>query len=371
MRIHIIYNRYLDERNDDRIIIGGLQNYIENLCALSICLGYETIVYQRSVRDFEKTLENGLHIIGVKEVRKAWTKDLVKKAEEQGDLKNDLLIFATSTQTEPHHFSHSLMIQHGIYWDIPTIMDRKVRPPFDSFLRHLQADGEVKRHQLVSFTVCVDDNYINWLRTQTTRRDIAYQVIPNFSDVTSSRPVYDGPARIIFARRFVTIRGVELLSQFMPSILKKHPEVTFTLAGDGRYEQELHEVFDAFPNVSFLTYAPHDSLKIHETKDIALVPTIGSEGTSFSLLEAMGAGCAVICSDVGGMSNIILDRYNGRMVRPLAGDFHDALEELIENPELRKTYASRGQETVHAAFSREKWETQWTEVLKRFKEPDE
>lgn len=371
MRIHIIYNRYLDERDHDRIIIGGLQNYVENLCALSIRLGYETIVYQRSVRDFEKTLENGLHVIGVREVRKAWTKDLVKKAEENGDLQKDLLIFATSTQTETHHFTHSLMIQHGVYWDIPTIMDRKVRPPFDSFLRHIQADGEVKRHQLVSFTVCVDDNYINWLRTQTTRRDLAYQVIPNFSDVSADRNDFDGPARIIFARRFVTIRGVELLSQFMPDILKQHPEVTFTLAGDGRCEQKLHEVFDPFPNVSFLTYAPHDSLKVHETQDIALVPTIGSEGTSFSLLEAMGAGCAVICSDVGGMSNIILDRYNGRMVRPLAGDFHDALEELIEHPELRKTYAKCGQETVRTAFSRKKWESQWTDVLKRFGDPDE
>lgn len=97
--------------------------------------------------------------------------------------------------------------------------------------------------------------------------------------------------------------------------------------------------------------------------DIAVVPTIGSEGTSLSLLEAMAAHCAVICTNVGGMTNIVIDQYNGLMIKPTEADLVYAIEDLIINVEKRNKLADRGYETVKQAFSHEVWSNRWKKVL--------
>ena len=98
------------------------------------------------------------------------------------------------------------------------------------------------------------------------------------------------------------------------------------------------------------------------------MPTVGSEGTSLSLLEAMAAGCAVICSNVGGMTNIILDGYNGLMVNPDENSFYEGICELIDNNELREEIASNGKKTVEKAFSLDRWNKKWkTTILNGFK----
>ncbi|MGR4357642.1 glycosyltransferase [Escherichia coli] len=75
------------------------------------------------------------------------------------------------------------------------------------------------------------------------------------------------------------------------------------------------ELKKEYPNSVYQTsYKSEDSIHFHQQYDIAIVPSIGSEGTSLSLLEAMSAKCLVIATDIGGMTNIILDGFNGRMI---------------------------------------------------------
>lgn len=58
-------------------------------------------------------------------------------------------------------------------------------------------------------------------------------------------------------------------------------------------------------------------------------------GTSLSLFEAMVARCAIVCTNVGGTTNIVLDGFNGFMVRPVADEIREAIEELIINQKKR------------------------------------
>ena len=79
----------------------------------------------------------------------------------------------------------------------------------------------------------------------------------------------------------------------------------------------------------------------------------------------MSAHCAVICTNIGGMTNIVLDGFNGLMVSPNQDDLFKALCLLIENHELRKLISENGYNTVCASFSLKKWQEKWTDVLNK------
>ena len=104
--------------------------------------------------------------------------------------------------------------------------------------------------------------------------------------------------------------------------------------------------------------------------DIAVVPTTGSEGTSLSLLEAMASGCAVVCTNVGGMTNIVLSGYNGLMISPEEDELFDALATLIEDASLRARLQSNAYTCAKEAFSLKRWQDCWEKVIERSKKEE-
>ena len=101
----------------------------------------------------------------------------------------------------------------------------------------------------------------------------------------------------------------------------------------------------------------------HSEIDISIVPTIGSEGTSLSLLEAMASKTAVVCTNVGGMSNIIIDNFNGFIINPNVEELFLKVSKLIEDKELRDRLSNNAYLTVSEGFSFELWKQKWIEVI--------
>lgn len=77
----------------------------------------------------------------------------------------------------------------------------------------------------------------------------------------------------------------------------------------------------------------------------------------------MASGCAVICSNVGGMTNVIIDQYNGLMIEPTINELYKAMVKIHSNPLLGNRLARRGRETVEAGFSLSIWREKWTNVI--------
>jgi glycosyltransferase involved in cell wall biosynthesis len=79
-----------------------------------------------------------------------------------------------------------------------------------------------------------------------------------------------------------------------------------------------------------------------------------AEPFGISLLEAMAAGVAAVAVDAGGPAEI-LARDRGMLVeRAAPGEFADAIERLIVEPELRSRLAARGPELVATEFGAER-----------------
>ena len=93
--------------------------------------------------------------------------------------------------------------------------------------------------------------------------------------------------------------------------------------------------------------------------DIAVIPSLGSEGTSLSAIEAMSAGCAVVATCVGGLTNIIIDGYNGKLATPDEDELYEVLYKVITDGELRHRLAERAHTTVNESFSIDIWRERW------------
>lgn len=347
--------------------IGGIQTYIQTLSRFFSGLGYHVNIFQKGDTDFH-VKEDYADIWGVhlakREKAYVVTEKLIEKSRHIVEGKS-INILATDHIIPKIKVENSIVIQHGISWDIP-------REDGASLLRGFLGKVKNSFHRIFSLKyvdniVCVDYNYLNWYRALTGHPTVYPYVIPNFTTIVDPIQKQEGsPVKIIFARRFYTYRGTRLFCDVACRLLTEYGDkLDFTLAGEGPDRQWMQDRMYGYPNVHFITYKSEESLEIHRDKHIAVVPTIGSEGTSLSLLEAMSSQCAVVCTNVGGMTNMVLDHYNGLMVNPDEGELYQALKTLVDDVSLRNEIRLRGYETVKTAFSLDLWQKRWFDLIRK------
>lgn len=366
-KVFILYSNFFSEDGKE-IKIGGVQTYIRHLCTVIRNRGDVPIVFQWANQNFIKQYNDfnvhGIDVSAVKKPQDKW-KLILNSILEDADEEKDIIIFATDSINLTNNFKKSITIQHGVCWDVPSLgrMNKFVKH-FDVLNRARVARKRIIQIENSKNIVCVDYNFLNWYRTQVAYIKGKYFVIPNCVKIEEDfkkRP--NSKVKIIFARRFETIRGTELFAESISFILNTNKNVQVTLAGDGPRKQYLIDTLSKYENVDFITYSPEQSYEIHKKYDIAVVPTIGSEGTSLSLLEAMSAKCAVVASNVGGMTNIILSGFNGLLISPNKEELISALNTLIQSEELRLRLGNNAFITTKESFSFNVWEQKWNEVL--------
>lgn len=368
MRIHIIYQNYLNPDGNE-MSIGGIQTYITNLATLFLKNGYEVVIYQRSSIPFEREWQgvtvkgfayNGKRNRLPAKIFRHFKEEILKD-------KNDLLLFGDDFFIVKIKGIKSIAVQHGIAWDIPKKgTEQGMRFLKEYILKACKAWLKIKKVKNVDTLVCVDYNYWNWYKALVGKPQINAQVIPNFTEIPLDiKDKAEENVNIIFARRFFHYRGTRIFADAIEKLLLEGYKIDVTLAGEGADEKWLKDKLAKYDRIHFLKYNSNESFVVHKDKHIAVVPTIGSEGTSLSLLEAMASGCAVICSNVGGMTNIVIDNYNGVVIEPTSEQLYLALKKMIEDKTFRESIARKGRETVEKGFSKQVWETKWLEVINR------
>lgn len=361
--VDIFYTKYLSE--EKKVTIGGIQTYITDLCEVISEMGMCVRIIQFASEDFTYCLSDTVSVSGYSIDGKSNTARFERLYDKASLTRTDdtvLTVFATDTMIPKKITGRSIAIQHGIFWDIPKSSDRPTLRRIVS--KALFSYRTVSRLERPNTVVCVDYNFPNWYRTQVDRPSAHTVVIPNYTRIAPPFNKPDGMVNIIFARRLFSYRGTRVFTEAITRLLAEEDNIRVTVAGTGEDADWMHERLDRFDNVEFITYESRESMNIHRDKHIAVVPTVGSEGTSLSLLEAMSAQCAVICTDVGGMTNIVIDGFNGIMVE--AGNaeaLYTAMKTAVRDKELRERLAAVGYETVKTGFDNEKWKKAWKRVL--------
>jgi glycosyltransferase involved in cell wall biosynthesis len=104
--------------------------------------------------------------------------------------------------------------------------------------------------------------------------------------------------------------------------------------------------------------------QLWQTIDIAVVPSTEPEPFGMVAIEAMFANKPVVAANHGGLMEIVVNNETGFLVEPnnkLA--LKEALEKLINNPELRTTLGEKGFQRATENFSIENYVRKIEDIL--------
>ncbi|MFM4771666.1 glycosyltransferase family 4 protein [Aeromonas caviae] len=367
----VAIDRILD--GNKNITIGGIQTYLVSLCQLIMReFMVKPVIYQNAISDFRYEGE-GFEVVGVKSTERSSINDVFRRIvkDYKSHNHNTLLIWGSDQYSIKQNVFTTISIQHGIGFDTEAnhsgIRKLLVDINLTSFYKLMQRMRAINLFERSDYGVCVDYNFLNWYRTYRPGRSKKIKVIPNFTLLPNddfqknNAPV----VKILYARRFVARRGIDIAISLAMNLVKKYPNIEFHFAGDGEYKSEIESLVKSNERIFLTSYNAADSINFHKNFSIAIVPSVGSEGTSLSLLEAMASKCAVIASNVGGMTNIVLDGFNGYLVDPDFQSFNDKIEMLLADKELLNTIQSNAYSSARSGFSKDKWEKSWVEFIRK------
>jgi glycosyltransferase involved in cell wall biosynthesis len=360
--VNILTPSFFD-REGNNMFFGGAERYLIDLTHLIRDWGYNAEIYQPAtfpwIRYYRDIKVNGF-VCG-EEIEE------IGEAFDQTIPKGSLTIYHAFYLTPATHSQScpSIGISHGNYWDTSSFQASRA-----NFERHVQRILNSIRQ--LNRLVCVDTNTINWLRAIDYYLSSKTTYIPNYVDLEQFKPspLPEGEEIIIcFPRRLYKPRGFYLLLENVDFLLSKYPNVQIHFVGKAdRKEADIVNrlVKESYGRVQWYNCPPEEMYKVYERSHIVLVPTVSSEGTSFSCLEAMACGRAVIATDVGGLPNLIIDGYNGRMIPPRADALRSALVDIIESPSVQRDLGRKAREVVEKGYSKALWEKRWNKILADF-----
>lgn len=174
------------------------------------------------------------------------------------------------------------------------------------------------------------------------------------------------------AARLTAVKDIFTCVKGFAIAVKEQPKLKLLLAGDGEDEKPLRKLIQSLgieDKVLFCGWVKEMD-KFFASIDINLLTSV-SETFPYSILEGIREGCATICSDVGGMSELIDSGENGFIFKPK--DYETLAKDILilaNDKEKRQTFAKKLYEKADRDFSlRTMCQTQinnYKTVIKRF-----
>lgn len=153
--------------------------------------------------------------------------------------------------------------------------------------------------------------------------------------------------------RLVPIKAHEVFFAAAARIARVNARAQFVIVGDGERRQELGALaarLGLAERTRFLGWRA-DLDRVYADLDVVAL-TSRNEGSPVALIEAMAAGCPVVSTRVGGVSDLIVDGEHG-LLAPMddAAGVAALVTRLLETPALRARLAEQGRARVRETYT--------------------
>ena len=122
---------------------------------------------------------------------------------------------------------------------------------------------------------------------------------------------------LLFVGRLAPEKGIDLLIEAMPEVIKKYPKTKLMIIGDGTLKNQIQKRVNELKikeNIIFMGWVNNKDLpKYYATADVFVCPS-RREGFGLTFVEAGMSGCFLIGTNTGGIKDIIKDKENGLVI---------------------------------------------------------
>jgi glycosyltransferase involved in cell wall biosynthesis len=202
-----------------------------------------------------------------------------------------------------------------------------IRLGFD--LDRFAQNSDQKRHEFRNFYNIQEEEIVITITGRLTAIKNHYLFIAGLQMLKQQKPTLKFKA-------FIVGDG-ELMEPIINMI--KESGLSFCRADDNNYQADI--IFTSWRK---------DIDVINAGSDIAALTSL-NEGTPVSIIEAMASQKAVICTNVGGVKDVVKDGHSGFLCDQTPESFVSKLTKLIENKGLRDKMAVNGQKFVIENYS--------------------
>lgn len=351
---------------------GGAERYLVDLHEVCKNLGYNMDIYQNANFPYMRKFRN-INVIGMKAKDMPLNYSLEYITEQSKNYScmtkyfSKLHIYSAFYECFPYCSSPSIGISHGIAWDNRVCVKTN---GIDFWNRNYRM---IESAFMCDKMVSVDTNTANWFQTiDFNLGNQKIKVIPNYVDTNEFKPQNDLKKKdkivITYPRRLYEPRGMYLLLNIVDKLFKEYKNIEIHFVGKGFDEDvnKIKEKMKKYPNRLFCySSIPEKMNEVYKKTDISLIPTIYSEGTSLSCLEAMATGNIVISTRIGGLCDLIIDNYNGYLIEPTEEDLYNKLKYVLDNYDKQEIIKKRARESAET-FNKNTWAQKWENVIKTF-----
>ncbi len=175
--------------------------------------------------------------------------------------------------------------------------------------------------------------------------------------------------------RLVPKKGFEYLIDACERLRDRSTDFTCRIVGQGPLYEALQRTIAnrrLADHVRLLGYVPPNRMSdIYRTADVLVVPSvIGEDGDQDGLpnvvLEAMAAGLPIVASDVGGVSEGVVDGRNGRLVPPGDAQALSAAMEVMLDGSTAGTMAAFSERLLDERFNLRRNVEQLASLMKQY-----
>jgi len=200
--------------------------------------------------------------------------------------------------------------------------------------------------------ISVSKRDLNLLKKRYNISNKLYYYIPNAIDTDKFKINinYDRDY-ITFIGRLSYIKGLDKFIHLIESLYKLNKNLKFRIIGSGRLLHLVIEARKKYPIEYFHSF-PYDQMnKIYNTSKL-LVISSRFEGVPTILLESLACGTPVVANNIGGISEVLLHKYNGLIFNDI--NDNDSIMEilnLIQEENLLNQFGQRGRQLILKKFT--------------------
>jgi glycosyltransferase involved in cell wall biosynthesis len=155
---------------------------------------------------------------------------------------------------------------------------------------------------------------------------------------------------ITFVGRLTQIKRPDRLLDVASECKARGLDLRFLVAGEGElFESSKARCQREQLNVTFFGWR-NDIDQIFAASDIAIL-TSDNEGIPLTLIQAAQASLPIVATNVGSISDIVINESNGYLTQTNAADMADEIEKLVRDAQLRKLMGEAGKARAEQYFS--------------------